>query len=134
MQQLNSSSQIEYLLTEKNQEGESVLDLIAVQGNQQLLMLEPVQNLVLNLWEGPFEIDGACAKYSKTSAIVHSFTVNGASVDMERVLRWQKFKEHPQNWLSFEVWKQGFKTRYFLEALFVVVLTLLLQDQGTKAV
>ena len=32
------------------------------------------------------------------------------------------------------MWKQGFKTRYFIEALFIIILTLVLQNEGTLAV
>ena len=52
------------------------------------MMLEPVQSVVNNLWEGPFEIETRYSKMSKTSAILQSFFVNGLAVDKERALRW----------------------------------------------
>ena len=32
------------------------------------------------------------------------------------------------------MWKQGFQTRYFIDALFIIILTLILQNEGTIAV
>ena len=127
VQELLISSHTEYLFTEKNLDGDCVLDIIAEQENTELMMLEQVQSVVQNLWEGPFEIDTPLTKFSKTSAVMLSFYTNGTTVDKERALRWQPYTQAPQSWLTFEVWRQGFKTRYFIEAVFIFVLTILLQ-------
>ena len=90
---------------EKCSDGERVLDMVADQENTSFMMLEPVQNIIRNLWEGPFVVEPLYSKMSKTTAILKSFYNNGTKDDLERNMRWQPYLQHSQHMLTFEVWK-----------------------------
>ena len=93
--ELDSPCELKYLLSEKNLDGESVLDLITFQEKIDIFMMEPVQNFITTLWEGPFEIERNFETISKNAAIMGSFLRQGTAVDKERFLRCRKMTVRP---------------------------------------
>ena len=55
-------------------------------------------------------------------------------MDRERIDRCKSMNTKPQSPLAFEVWRQGISIRYYIEGLFIILLTILLQIRGVEVV
>ena len=92
-----------------------------------MLMQEQVQGVISKLWNGPFEHSIDRSNHTRNLRII-SAAVRGD--DKEREMRWHNVEQFREAGTSFAVWKHSMSTRYYVEAVVVVGLTILLQIAG----
>ena len=134
IEKVHSRSELRRLLDERTLEGERTLELVVQQENMAVMGIHGVQEIILDMWDGPYELDHLLRNRSKHMKVFFSFLRDREHVDYERVYRCRRLRTDPQTSFNFLVWKKGIRTRFFLEALFLVIVTLMLQIEGLEMI
>ena len=93
--QVESAVELRWLLHDKTLVGEKTLELFLQQKNMEILSLGSVQKIIMEIWEGPYEIDQQISNRTPHLKILGSFVRDGLGVDYERSLRLKQIKSSP---------------------------------------
>ena len=131
---VESRSELRRLLDERTLEGERTLELVVQQENMEVMGIHGVQEIILDMWDGPYELDTLLRNRSKHMKVFFSFLRDRERVDYERIYRCRRLRTNPQTSFNFMVWKKGIRSRYFLEGLFLVLFAVLLLKEGLEMI